>query len=288
MRMTASFWVLLVLIVGSALTTFGVFQKNSLFTPIASQGETKSVKGVAADNGNVDRVIDGDTFTLTDGQKVRLIGVNAPEKGQPMADAAKTKLESLLLEKSVDLQFDVTKSDQYGRLLAYVYVENTFVNEELVKSGLSVVETIPPNVSHAQDFVAAVENARQNCRGIWDGMCRQATSSCIQISSINADTPGDDNKDKNSEWIEFLNTCANSQSLAGYLLKDNSAGNSYNFKEVMLQSKKRVKLHSGCSTDTASDLYWQCPEKQSAVWNNAGDHAYLYDSTGKLVSEMGY
>lgn len=288
MRMTASFWVLLVLIVGSAFSTFSVFQKQNVSNPNAPQNETQSVKGIATDSGNVDKVIDGDTFTLTNGQKVRLIGINAPEKGQPMADEAKTKLESLIAGKSVDLQSDVDPSDQYGRLLSYVYVGDTFVNAELVKSGLSVVETIPPNISHANDFVSAVEDARENCRGIWDGMCHQATSSCIQIASIHADATGDDNKDKNSEWVEFLNTCANSQSLAGYLLKDNSAGNSYDFKNVMLQSKKRMKLHSGCGTDTAVDLYWQCPEKPSAVWNNAGDHAYLYDSTGKLVSEMGY
>lgn len=264
--------------------------KDSPLSPKPSQ----SVQGVETEAQtkegtlSVISVTDGDTVVLSDQQKVRLIGVNTPETNQPFFAEAKQKLESLVLGKEVRLEYDVTRTDSYNRTLAYLYSGDTFINKELLSSGVAVIETIPPNVMHVEQFLEAQAGAKTNCVGLWEGLCNQKTTACIQISSINADPVGNDNNVLNNEWIEFTNTCAESQNLSGFLLKDSSASYSYRFKDVVLIRRQKIKLHSGCGDDTKSDLYWTCPEQRSGIWNNTGDHAFLFDKTGRLVSEMGY
>lgn len=123
---------------------------------------------------NVLRVIDGDTFEITGGERVRMIGVDTPESVkpntpvQPYAKEASQYTKSLLEGKEVRLQFDVELRDRYDRLLAYVYLpDGTFVNEKLVREGYAQPLTIPPNVAFARKFTAAVEKARAEKRGLW-------------------------------------------------------------------------------------------------------------------------
>lgn len=271
----------LLLVLGLVLLGAGLF--------IEQTGKHEEVQGVQTETGlsdQVKEVLDGDTFTLINGEKVRLIGINAPESGQPYADKAKTYLESLLATPVVKLTTDTQEQDQYGRILAYAYTaEDRDINLQMVEEGYAVVETVPPNVSKADIFTQAQELARINCRGIWEGLCSPSDSSCIQISEINQKAR---DNDKNTEWIEFSNTCAMTQSLNGYLLKDSSASNSYTFGNIALGSKKTVKLYTGCGVDSEASLYWQCPERSNFIWNDDHDRAYLYSSEGKLISELGY
>lgn len=113
------------------------------------------------------RVIDGDTFVLKSGAKVRLIGVDTPEINQPYYKKAKDFLRSLIEGKVVFLEKDVSQTDRYGRLLRYVYVGNIFVNAQLVKKGFAQVLTYPPDVKHAHEFIALQKEARAAKRGIW-------------------------------------------------------------------------------------------------------------------------
>jgi len=94
----------------------------------------------------VSNVIDGDTFELANGDKVRLICVDAPELGKAGANDSKTFLEILILNKDVRLEKDLEDKDSYGRLLRYVYVNDSFnegneifVNKELVREGYASV-----------------------------------------------------------------------------------------------------------------------------------------------------
>ncbi len=292
MRFGPRLWMLTLLVIGVGVLTFGIYQANtnsrstSTFTHGSNYTSNKiAVKGAQTEANSVKDVIDGDTLALTDGRRVRLIGINAPEKDQPFYTNAKEKLKNFISGQSVNLSYDVEKKDKYGRDLAYVYVGNLFVNLELVKSGIAVIETIPPNVAHADEFVAAANSARANCLGIWEGLCYQDSSACVQISSIQAK---EGSGGLNNEWVEFMNTCSTNLNLSGYLVKDSSASNHYTFKDVSISSKQKVKLHSGCGTDSASDIFWACPPRTVPVWNNSGDHAYLFDARGKLVSEIGY
>ena len=127
----------------------------------------------------VTRVVDGDTFWIDDGSakglKIRLIGVDAPEprnNGKKMKGYFGTEssdyLTRLIGGKKVRLEYDVGRFDQYGRTLAYVYLEDgTFVNADLVKNGYATVMTTPPNVKYADTFVELAARARKHKKGLW-------------------------------------------------------------------------------------------------------------------------
>ena len=87
----------------------------------------------------VSRIIDGDTFEMSDNSTVRLLCIDAPEKGKTGADEAGEFLSEMILDKEVRLEKDVTDADSYGRLLRYVYVNisgvELFVNQQMVQSG---------------------------------------------------------------------------------------------------------------------------------------------------------
>ena len=91
-------------------------------------------------------VVDGDTIYLNNGEKVRLVGVNTPERGVEGYIASKLFLQKLCLNKEVGLDIDKSKhSDKYGRTLAVVIVDGKNVNEMLLKEGLAEVMYIPPS-----------------------------------------------------------------------------------------------------------------------------------------------
>jgi len=120
----------------------------------------------------VTRVIDGDTVILEDGRYVRYIGMDTPEKGCTYYGEAKRENERLVKGKVVRLEYDVGKTDKYGRTLAYVYEGDIFVNAELVRNGYAVIATFPPNVKYAKTFLALQGEARKQNRGLW-GLSRQ-------------------------------------------------------------------------------------------------------------------
>lgn len=121
-------------------------------------------------SGPVTRVIDGDTIEVDiDGERerVRYIGMNTPElrdnrlEVRKLAVAATDANARLVSGRTVRLELDVEKRDRYGRLLAYVWVGDTMVNEALVLSGHAAPYTFPPNVRHVDRFVAAAREARE-------------------------------------------------------------------------------------------------------------------------------
>lgn len=121
----------------------------------------------------VKRVIDGDTIELTDGRKVRYIGINTPETVDPRRsvqcfghEAAEMNKE-IVQEKEVILIHDVSNTDKYARLLRYVYIGDLFVNDYLVREGYARASTFPPDVTYAEQFVEAEKEARENDRGLW-------------------------------------------------------------------------------------------------------------------------
>ncbi|MBI3989509.1 MAG: thermonuclease family protein [candidate division NC10 bacterium] len=122
--------------------------------------------------GIVTRVTDGDTLEVRIGgrqEKVRLIGVDAPEKGQGVWGEKATEFtRERALKHPVRLELDTRERDRYGRLLAYLYVDGSMLNEELVKEGLAMLLTIPPNVRYADRFVRLQREARRREVGIWN------------------------------------------------------------------------------------------------------------------------
>ncbi|WP_457600607.1 thermonuclease family protein [Hydrogenivirga sp.] len=133
----------------------------------------------------VEKVIDGDTF-LCSGDRVRLIGIDTPEssynprvyKQRSLGDArtvvelgrrAKRFTEELIPPGTrVRLELGVQERDRYGRLLAYVWLpDGRMLNEVLLREGYAMILTIPPNVKYLSRFREAYRYAVENRKGLW-------------------------------------------------------------------------------------------------------------------------
>jgi micrococcal nuclease len=120
------------------------------------------------------RVVDGDTLLLEHGVRVRFLGVNTPEIAQddqpaePLGQEAKEFTRRFIEGKSVTLEYDQEREDQYGRTLAYVYADGEMLNETLIEAGLSEAVTRHPYRSDRKKlFEAAEERAYRKKIGIW-------------------------------------------------------------------------------------------------------------------------
>ena len=145
----------------------------------------------------VRHVVDGDTIELENGEKVRYIGIDAPEERkrvgevwlydpEPHALEAAQENRALVEGKKVRLEFDQEKRDRYGRLLAYVYApialfgnasydgevildsHEIFVNAMLIQKGLARPLPIPPNVHYADRFHKLAMKAKKEKIGLWE------------------------------------------------------------------------------------------------------------------------
>jgi len=117
------------------------------------------------------KVFDGDTISLKGGEKVRLLGIDTPEIGEPFSVEAKRFTRDLVRYKTVRLEFDVKARDPYARLLAFVYVKTdsgwVLVNAELVRNGLARLLFIDPNRRYREYFEEALHEATICHRGLW-------------------------------------------------------------------------------------------------------------------------
>ncbi|WP_448576304.1 thermonuclease family protein [Thermomicrobium sp.] len=138
---------------------------------------------IAGETAQVVTVIDGDTLTVRTARGeavVRLIGIDAPERGNAAGQPAECYFEEatamlrLLTSPGtiVILERDVSETDRYGRLLRYVWVEQggrwLLVNEELVRRGAAVARRYAPDVRYADRLEAAQRQAQRERRGLWE------------------------------------------------------------------------------------------------------------------------
>jgi micrococcal nuclease len=136
-------------------------------TNISAASEWVSVKWVD----------DGDTILLSDGRRVRYIGINAPEvahakyghQAEPFGNKASEANKALVYGKKVRLEFDREIKDHYGRLLAYVYLgDGRCVNLEMVKAGWAYALYKKPNDRYVNLLLKAQRRAMKAGAGIWD------------------------------------------------------------------------------------------------------------------------
>lgn len=98
------------------------------------------------ETGVCTQVVDGDTIYLDNGEKIRFVGVNTPERGVEGYIASKNFVQKLCLGKEVGIDVDDSKhSDRYGRTLGVVIVDGKNVNEMLLKEGLAEIMYMPPS-----------------------------------------------------------------------------------------------------------------------------------------------
>lgn len=147
----------------------------ALLTAATASAQPSTSAGLT---GTVVMVVDGDTIHVrVDAriEKIRYIGINTPEvrhptKGEEPGGREASAVNRRLVEgQQVRLELDVQRRDQYGRLLAYVWVAGLMVNAELVRQGYAQVMTVPPNVRYQARFLALQREAREARRGLFAG-----------------------------------------------------------------------------------------------------------------------
>jgi micrococcal nuclease len=168
--------------VATPATTTNADQASSPTAPVKtgtapSPAVTTPSPPAALETVRVVRTIDGDTIEVERSNKqrvqVRLIGVDTPETVhpskpvQPYGPEASAYTKERLTGKTVQLEYDVERTDKYGRTLAYVWLGQELFNATLVQEGYAQVMTIPPNVKYADLFVQLQVKAREAKRGLW-------------------------------------------------------------------------------------------------------------------------
>jgi endonuclease YncB( thermonuclease family) len=234
-------------------------------------------------SATVTSVYDGDTMTLSTGDRVRLKWVNTPELKPPEAYAveAREATKAFVSGKVVDLRYGATTRDGYGRLVAGLFVDDKSLAEHLLELGLGHLFVIPPDETDLRPFIAAQERARKARRGLWSTPEFQGV---LHITSFHANADGDDRENVNGEYLRVCNISAETVDLAGFRIADIS-GNSWEFPKLLLPPGNTVKVFSGMG-DLQAD-----PNEQLAIylgnagpiWNNKEDRATIYDRFGRAV-----
>jgi len=242
------------------------------------------------------KVIDGDTIEVNIGgtmHKVRYIGIDTPELDDnrveycALAQEATRYNKQLVEGKNVRLEKDVSEIDKYGRLLRYVYVDDIFINAELVRQGLAWAKAYEPDTKYQDTLEKTESEARQDKIGIW-----QETKPSTPIKVENVEITGIfyDGLVPNvesDEYVEIINSGDQPQELAGCVLRDISEGYpSFTFPSYILAVGESIRVYTN-----EYHLEWGgfSFEYSQSIWNNSEpDVAVLYDNQGNEVSRKSY
>ena len=242
------------------------------------------------------RVIDGDTIEVNiDGTiyKVRYIGIDTPELDDTRAEYCALAQEAtrynrqLLEEKTIRLEKDVSETDKYGRLLRYVYVDDIFVNAELVRQGLAWAKAYEPDTKYQDTLEKAETEARQDKIGIWQEI---QPSPPIIVQNVHITYIFYDGlvpHIESDEYVEITNLGDQPQDLTGCMLRDISDGYPiFTFPSYILAPGKSIRVYTNEYHPEWGGFSF---EYSQAIWNNSEpDVAVLYDSQGKEVSRKSY
>lgn len=244
----------------------------------------------------ISHVIDGDTIQLSTGEEVRLIGINAPEKGEKCYEESKEFLEDFISGKEITLKKDVEDKDQYGRLLRYVYADEHNVNYGMIYLGYAHKYEYGLNTRYSSWYEEAENKAKEMCGCIWqpcsgisENIPNYITDQCFTVSSFNFNAAGDDNYNLNDEYVTLKNNCDYEINMDEWTIKDETASHIYSFSEFNLAGESSFTLYTGEGVSTNSRLYWgRTSGDYAAIWNNGGDTLYLRDKQGDLVLSKSY
>ena len=189
------------------------------------------------------RVLDGDTVELDTGFKVRLVNINAPEKGRFGSDEATAFLKKF---ENKELEIEKLGTDRYGRILGRLFDSDEYINLRIVELGL------------AHKFLVEESEFRKNELVIWK---KSPNFECL-TAEIN----------KKDEFVSIKNACGD---LEGWMIKDEST-RKFIFKG---NEGEEFILWSGKGEPTEKDLYWS----RGNVWNDDKDAIFIRNKDGLLV-----
>lgn len=233
-----------------------------------------SVLAAQAETVNITRVIDGDTCILQNGERVRYYGINAPEKGDPQFNEATQANNKLVTGKEVRLEPQNPSRDKEDRLLAYVFIDGIFVNEELLRLGCAHIQR-PLAAKYRDRLLKAQEAAREEGLGIWAKAAEQG----VVITKAHADAEGNERDNLCDEYIVIENRKDVPVDLTGWIVYD-EAHHRYLFPNFILKAKEAVTLRTCLGKNSQNELFWG---SRSPIWNNEGDTVFIRDSQGQLV-----
>lgn len=177
MRLSSKQKKFLIALFGTLLIFFWDYFQEVLIQASPTTLSLSQVSQNQLETAAVKKVIDGDTIELIDGRKVRYIGIDTPETKHPnqpdgcFGTQASEKNSSLVANKIVTMEKDVSETDKFGRLLRYVYVDEVMVNSLLVKEGYALTATYPPDIKYQDKFQADQDQAQENKLGLWSDIC---------------------------------------------------------------------------------------------------------------------
>lgn len=191
----------------------------------------------------VTKITDGDTLTLNDSTKVRLLGINTPEKSQPFYQEAKNFLTSLAANQTI--QLETKGQDKYRRTLGYIFKDSININEKILQNGLATLYYYDKD-NHYQKLKQAEQFARENSLGIWK---KSPDYNCIEILEFKTHEP---------ESLILKNSCNH---ILNITYKDDAT---HIYKAII----------------PANEIY---QNNFSHIWNTDGDSIYIYDKEGLIL-----
>lgn len=204
----------------------------------------------------VTHVVDGDTIeaVIGDGkiERIRLLGVNAPERGKPYYSEAKAFLAQIE-NKSVEILRDNEDVDKYNRKLRYVFYKGAFVNFEILENGFGTSFMVE-GLDYEDKLLRAEDSARKRGIRLWK-RSRDICARCVELVELE---PFD-------EFFEIKNSCGFDCGLSGWTVKDN-ANHFFKLNDLEAGREERYESKSG-----------------QHIWNNAGDRFFMRDADGLLV-----
>lgn len=232
----------------------------------------------------VTRVVDGDTFELSDGSKVRLIGVNTPEstaRTEPYGKEASEYTKSRLEGKQVWLQKDVSETDRYGRLLRIVWLDipkndmdeneirTKMFNAELVINGYAEPATYPPDVKYSEFFRKFAREAREKEVGLWAYGPEGTTKGDFDTASNNSSNSGSKSSSSSSG-------SKSSGSSSGSSKSSSSSGSSSSKSSGSSNNSSSSSSGSSSSESTTTEYFKNCTELRKVYPNGVpkGHPAY--------------
>ncbi len=195
----------------------------------------------------ISRVVDGDTVEADIG-KIRLLGINTPEKNQPFYEEAKAFLKQYE-RKQVEIEKTNEDKDKYDRFLRYVFYNNEFVNEEILKQGLANLYVYTED-KYTSTLAKAEQEARESGEGLWK---KSENFGCIELIKLQY---AEETRCNNQEQLILNNKC----SQLNITLKDDA------------NHIEKLTLEKGMFT-----------KNFSCVFNDAGDSLTLRDNEGLIL-----
>ena len=197
---------------------------------------------------NITRAVDGDTLQTIEGDKIRLLGINTPEKGIFFYQEAKDFTKQLVENKTVLLQS--SESDKYGRELGYVFLGNELLNEKIAEGGFGHLYYYSQDKFYDQ-IAKAEKIAREKEIGIWKHSKNYGCIDLIEFVYL-------DLTEKDREKLSLKNNCDSKLFLT---IKDDAT---HIYKE-------NISARGTFEMETQN------------VWNDDGDSLYIWDDSGLIL-----